>query len=224
MVPAIYLAPQEPDGARRLFEAGMRQLGLWEPAGPITLPGPRTSATALWLAREWNLATVADTLAPAIDAEYQPTTDAARGEFTWGFALAEEHPRGQYNGTMAAAQVATEGSWWRLANVGPGTRFSDPTVVGVEFPALALDEARWDPERGVLTIGTVPIRDDAEARRTSFRVVNLDDPSAWEVVDEREQPAEFAAIERGLEVVTTMARHRLQVRRASTARRALRTG
>ena len=34
MVPAIYLAPQEPEGARRLFEAGMRQLGLWEPDGP----------------------------------------------------------------------------------------------------------------------------------------------------------------------------------------------
>jgi hypothetical protein len=213
MVPAIYLAPQEPEGARRLFEAGMRQLGLWEPAGPVTLPGPRASATALWLAREWDLRAVTDALAPAIDAEYEPTADAERGEFTWGFTLGEEHPRGQYNGTMAAAQIATEGSWWRLANVGPGTRFSDPTVVGVEFPALALDEAWWDPERGVLSVGTVPIRDDAEPRRTSFEVVNLDDPAAWEVVDEHDQPVETTASDRGLEVVTTLARHRLRVRR-----------
>src|SRR3954449_10418280 len=68
MVPAIYLAPQVPDGARRLFEAGMRQLGLWEPSGRIALPGPRASATALWLAREWGLDTVEQALSGAIDA------------------------------------------------------------------------------------------------------------------------------------------------------------
>ena len=63
---------------------------------------------------------------------------ATRGEFTWGFELDEPHPRGQYNGTMAAAQVATEQAWTRLATVGPGTRFTEPTVVDVDFPTVAL--------------------------------------------------------------------------------------
>jgi hypothetical protein len=218
MVPAIYLAPQEPEGARRLFEAGMRQLGLWEPDGPITLPGPRTSATALWLAREWKLDPLADALAAAIDAEYEPTTDAARGEFTWGFGLGEAHPRGQYNGTMAAAQAATEGAWWRLANVGPGTRFTDPTVVDVDFPSLALDEAWWDGEREVLTVGTVPLGDDPAPHPTSFAVTNLDDPARWEVRDERGEPVASSAVGDRLEIATTVARRRLEVRRARTAR------
>jgi len=32
---------------------------------------------------------------------------------------------------MAAAEVMTEGAWWRLANVASEARFGEPTVVGV---------------------------------------------------------------------------------------------
>jgi hypothetical protein len=93
--------------------------------------------------------------------------------------LGEAHPRGQYNGTMAAAQVATEGSWWRLANVGPGDRFAEPTVIGVDFPAVALREARWDAGSGELTVTPVGI---GRARaRTTFRVTNVADPAKWAV-------------------------------------------
>src|SRR6476469_2496937 len=157
----------------------MRQLGLWEPSGPVSLPGPRTSATALWLAREWELSAMAEALDEAIDAQYQPTFDPARGEFTWGFELDEEHPRGQYNGTMAAAQIATPGSWWRLANVGPGSRFSEPTVEGVEFPSVCLNQAWWDPDRQTLVIGMTPANDDLIGRPTTMRVINLDEPNRW---------------------------------------------
>jgi hypothetical protein len=212
MVPAIYLAPQEPEGARRLFEAGIRQLGLWEPEPPVTLPGPRPAATSLWLAREWGLGPLAGALADAVDAEYEPTFDAARGEFTWGFGLEEAHPRGQFNGTMAAAQIATEGSWWTLANVGPGTRFEEPTVEDVDFPDLALDRAWWDGERQVLTIGTVPVNEQVAGRPTRFRVVNLDPALDWDVVDEQGKPVETAWTGGALEVATTLDRRRLRVR------------
>jgi hypothetical protein len=209
MVPAVYLAPQEPDDARRLFEAGMRQLGLWEIDGPVTLPGPRTSATALWLAREWDLEPLAAALARAIDEQYQPTFDPARGEFTWGFELDEEHPRGQYNGTMAAAQIATQGSWWRVANTGPGSRFSDPTVEGVDFPALSLDQAWWDAERTVLSIGTVAMNDELLGHPTTFRVVNVDEPQRWVVTEvARDEPVEISILDHGIQIHTTIDRHR----------------
>jgi hypothetical protein len=59
MVPAVYLAPQVPDDARRLFQAGMTQMGLWEPSGrPSSPPAPRFAALNLWLAREWGLVRV----------------------------------------------------------------------------------------------------------------------------------------------------------------------
>jgi hypothetical protein len=208
MVPAIYLAPQVPDGARRLFEAGMRQLGLWEPAGPVALPGPRASATALWLAREWGLDAIETALSTAIDATYEPTFDAERGEFTWGFELDEEYPRGQYNGTMAAAQIATPRSWWRLANEGPGTRFAEPTVEGVDFPTVALDRAWWDAERRELAIGMVPVNEARCGAPTSFRVVHLDDPARWRVTDVTTGPAVATTVTDGALVVTTTVERR----------------
>jgi hypothetical protein len=212
MVPAIYLAPQEPEGARRLFEAGMSQLGLWEPSGPVSLPGPRTSATALWLAREWELSAIAGALEQAIDAQYQPAFDRARGEFTWGFELDEEYPRGQYNGTMAAAQIATPGSWWRLANVGPGSRFSEPTVEGVEFPAVCLDQAWWDRDRQTLAIGMTPANDDIIGRPTTMRVINLDEPSRWHVTDTATRaPVPSTVVDGGIEIHTTIDRHHMTV-------------
>ena len=212
MVPAIYLAPQEPEGARRLFEAGMRQLGLWEPEGPVSLPGPRASATALWLAREWELDALDTALTRAIDEQYEPSLDASTGEFTWGFELDEEHPRGQYNGTMAAAQIASEGSWWRLANVGPGSRFSDPTVEGVDFPTVALDQAWWDTDREELSIGTVPMNQSVVGRSTTFRVMNLDDPGGWTVTDVATgEAATTSLVDRGVEIRTTIDRHRFRV-------------
>jgi hypothetical protein len=215
MGPAIYLAPQEPEGARRLFQAGMTQLGLWEPSGPVALPGPRASATALWLAREWGLDAIAAALSAQIDAQYEPTFDVETGEFTWGFELEEEYPRGQYNGTMAAAQVATEGSWWRLANELPGTRFTDPTVEGVDFPTLSLDTAWWDADRRELSIGTVPVNDSVIGQPTTFRIVHLDDPQRWTVTADRAgraEPVTTTVIDRGLELHTTVDRHHLTVR------------
>jgi hypothetical protein len=201
MVPAIYLAPQVPDEARRLFQAGLTQMGLWETTGQITAPAPRGSALNLWLAREWDLQWLSEPLAAAIDETCQPTWDTTRGEFTWGFQLDEPHPRGQYNGTMAAAHVATEGAWWRLANVGPGERFEEPTVVGVDFPAVALREARWDPSTTTLMVTPVGIAPDTRAR-TTFRVTNIGDPAQWSVDDPPAADVQLRAIDADLEVDT----------------------
>jgi hypothetical protein len=129
------------------------------------------------MAKEWGHQRIVDALHEAIDEHCEPTWDTARGEFTWGFNLNEPHPRGQFNGTMAAAQVASQGSWWRLANVGPGSRFDEPTVIGVDFPAVALREARWDPVSATLTVTPVGIGDATE--HTTFRVTNIGDPNQW---------------------------------------------
>ena len=176
-IPSIYLAPQVPDEATRLFRAGQVQMGMWENAGAISAAPNRFSALNLWLAKEWALHWCIEPLAAAIDESCEPTWDKNRGEFTWRFQLDEAHPRGQYNGTMAAAQVASEGSWWRLANVGPGNRFREPTITGVDFPAVALSQARWDPTASSLTL--TPVAIDPTHTRTTLRVTTIGDPSRW---------------------------------------------
>jgi hypothetical protein len=180
MLPVTYLAPQVPEEALRLFQTGMTRMGLWDPQGPLGPPGDRGAATNLWMAKEFGHQPLVEAMSAAIDEHCQPKWDAASGEFTWGFNLNEDHPRGQYNGTMAAAQVSGEGTWWRLANVGPGRRFVEPTIVGVDFPAVVLREALWDPETSTLTVAPVGISTDSKVR-TSFRVTNVADPSRWTV-------------------------------------------
>ena len=82
---------------------------------------------------------------------------------------------------MAAAQVASEQAWTRLATVGPGSRFTDPTVVDVDFPAVALTEAWWDAAQQTLFVTPEPQNERAAGTPTTFRVENLPDPSGFTV-------------------------------------------
>ena len=161
MVPAPYLAPQVPDDARRLFEAGMRQFGH---------VGADRAGRAARAARVGDRAVAGEGVGarPARrrarrdgrTSTTSPRGIATRGEFTWGFELDEPHPRGQYNGTMAAAQVATEQARGRGSpTVGPGSRFTDPTVVDVDFPTVALDARRGGTrERETLFVTPEPMQ------------------------------------------------------------------
>ena len=205
MVPAPYLAPQVGDDARRLFEAGMRQFGMWESTKAVAPIGPRVSATALWMSKEWGLRPLADALSAMVDEHYEPKWDHTRGEFTWGFHLDEPHPRGQYNGTMAAAQVVTEGAWSRLATVGPGARFTQPTVVDVDFPTVALSEARWDAQLQTLFVTPEPLNESHAGEPTAFRIVNLPDPTSWRVELEDGSGVEVTPANDALQVHTTSA-------------------
>ena len=50
-------------------------------------------------------------------------------------------------------------------------------VDGVDFPMVALAEARW--EKGALRLRLHPQRAEAEGTPTQFRVVGLEDVSRW---------------------------------------------
>jgi hypothetical protein len=215
MVPTPYLAPQVPDDARRLFEAGVRQLGLWDPSTSIEPAGPRPSGMILWMAREWGLGSLAEAMAEAVDRSYQPTWDTSRGEFTWGFGLDEPHPRGQYNGTMAAALMGGEGAWWRLANTLPGDRFTQPTVEGVDFPAVALSEAWWDEREQALHVTLVPQSAATADKPTSFSVTHVPAGAAWEVDTLSGGPARVEGSDHGLRVAVSSSAAALRIRRAS---------
>ena len=99
---------------------------------------------------------IASRLATAADATYEPTWDTDRGEFTWGFGLREEHPRGQFNAIMAAAEAMSPGAWTALTTSAPSAT-SPGEVVGVDFPTVALRRAEWVD--GSLQVTTVPVND-----------------------------------------------------------------
>ncbi len=203
MTYCFYLAPQVPEEARRLFDAAAANAGI-SSDGIKDLGGHRINAIAWFLSREWGLDELEAPIRSALEANYEPTWDRARGEFTWGLGLAEEYPRGQYNGFLAAAEVVSPGAW---ASVSEAPLPEQPGLVeGVDFPTLALAEARW--EEKALRLRLHPQSEEALGRPTHFRVTGLDDPDRWRV----EGDARLASRAGDLVVETSVRDHRLTLR------------
>ena len=170
---SFYAAPQEPDDALRLFEAGYRSIGLGdEPTQPIN--PSRAIGSSLVLAKEWGLDDLVGRLTRAIDASYEPTWDTERGEFTFGLGLGEPHPRGQFNAFLAAGEAAGRGMWEALS---AAPLELCPQIVGVDFPAMAFTRAEWLD--GNLHLRLAPLREDPTVR-TSFRIIGAE-PRNWDV-------------------------------------------
>jgi hypothetical protein len=139
------------------------------------LRDPRVAALGLVLAKELGETTAYARLSEYAERAYEPQWDHARGEFTWGFGLGEAVPRGQLNGVIMTAEVGAQGAWSQIFNRPNLAKFAEPTVCGVEYPALDIAQAWYDAERSRLTVTTcagVPAR---RGEPTSFRVRQLPD-------------------------------------------------
>jgi hypothetical protein len=170
---AFHAAPQYPDDALALFEAGCRSIGLGtDPHLPLTLG--RGVGSALVLAREWGLDDVAAWLATAIDASYEPTWERTSGEFTFRMGLDEMYPSGRFDALLAAGEAAGPGAWTRLSEA-PLERC--PQLVGVDFPTMAFTRAEWVD--GNLRLRLAPLHEDPSTR-TGFRIVGAE-PRNWDV-------------------------------------------
>lgn len=169
-----YAAPQAPEDARRLFDAACASAGYHEEIGDTPLE-PRGAAIAIALSREWAIPELEARLVPAVEAQFEPTWDRDRGEFTWGLGLSEDHPRGQYNAFLGAAEAISEGAWTRLS----AEPLPDcPQVTGVDFPNVALSRARWADDVLQLSLDVLrPSPGDA----TTFRVVGAAMEKDWSV-------------------------------------------
>lgn len=171
---SYYAAPQAPDDAKRLFEAACRSMG-FDREPQIPLRAGRGTGSALILAREWDMTELEGRLVEAIEASYEPTWNDDTGEFTWGMGLGEEHPRGQYNAFLAAAEAAGPGLWTQLS---AAPLKPCPQVVDVDFPDVALSRAEWRSDGGLYL--TMAPRVEDPNRWTSFRITGVE-PRQWDL-------------------------------------------
>ena len=203
-----YLLAIVPEDARRLFDGALAQLGGLENDIPVAVTSdPLSAGTLLQAAREWGLNDLASRLQAACDESLEPTWDRERGEFIWGCGLNEEHPRGQFNALLAMGEANSEGAWTRLATqVMPN---DERVVEGIDFPTVALSEARWVDDELHLTLS--PQNETVTGQQTSFRIVRLDEPGAWTVSG----PATSEVAGQDLKVTTQIGDHSLIVRRSA---------
>jgi len=176
-----YLLPLNPELARELYEAGVRDSGLrlvdfsvWK-----ILPKFLNCALAmclqvgLCLAIEFGDELVAGRLRAIFECVGEGR-EFDHGCFGYFFHLGERWPRGMLSANLIIGDVLQRGGWQRIFhNDRYNARFSAPTVVGVDFPAMGISQAFNDPNTGTLTVSTYVGSFDAAGNRTLFTVTNL---------------------------------------------------
>jgi len=180
VVPGWYLAPQR----REVAEAGWRLGAMLTGAlgdGPISVPNPMMAMPLVQLAGEFADPSAKARIWAAADEPLEPMWDRDAGEFTFGFGLGEEHPRGQWNARAMAGWVCTAGAWSDVFNQPNLTKFDQPTVVDVDFPRVSLSVARWDG--AALHLAASPQNTSVRGTRSTVRLTNLGDAAgSWALV------------------------------------------
>jgi hypothetical protein len=146
--------------------------------GPISgLQEPEAATMLLQIAGEFADPEMKRRIWKAAEEHIEPSWDRKTGEFTLGFNLDEPYPRGQLNARSMAGWVCTEGAWARIFNEPNLRKFDEPTVCGVDFPRVALSEARWDGT--ALHLAAHPQNAAVQGSRTHVRITNIDSTEGW---------------------------------------------
>jgi hypothetical protein len=191
IAPTWYFAPQRPAVARAGWQTAAMVNGVIGD-GPIQgLDEPPRATMLLQFAGEFADAETKARIWAAADEHVQPTWDRDAGEFTLGFELDEPHPRGQMNARAMAGWVCTPGAWARIFNEPNLTKFDEPTVEGVDFPRVALSEARWDG--AALHLAAHPQNADNDGITTSLKITNVKSPEGWVMIQANGERVALAA-------------------------------
>ena len=177
IAPTWYFAPQRPEVARAGWNTTATLNGVLGDGPIMGLDDPDRATMLLQFTGEFADPATRQRIWEAADEHIQPTWDREAGEFTLGFGLGEPHPRGQLNARAMAGWVCTEGAWSRLFNAPNLAKFDEPTVEGVDFPRVALSEARWDGS--ALHLAAHPQNAANEGRRTRVKVTNVTSADGW---------------------------------------------
>ena len=158
---AWYVLPQDPVLARELYDAVKTVTG-W----PGTKPNPGNglehahlmSILGLLLAQEFGDEQVVNFLRHGI---YNVSELKECGDFESGyyFHRGENWPRGQMSALLTCSHLLSKGQWTSFFNRTPeehASQHGGPTVVGVDYPFLALSDARFVDDNTALLIATYP--------------------------------------------------------------------
>ena len=191
IAPTWYFAPQR----REIAQAGWQMVASLSGAlgdAPISvLESADTTTMLLQTAGEFVDPAAKKRIWDAAEAAIEPTWNHAAGEFTLGFGLNEAHPRGQLNARAMAGWVCTEGAWSRIFNAPNLGKFDEPTLEGVDFPRVALSEARWDGR--AMHVAAHPRNTSEKGRRTSFYLTNIPSSEGWFMTSPRGETIDLPA-------------------------------
>jgi hypothetical protein len=204
---AFLLLPQQRELATFLYEAAATALGWRNPglAAPSTL--------GLVLAHQFGDADAEARLRAAAERASDPRVFGEHGEkFGWFFGLNEPYPRGQTSAMMMVAEVGQPGAWSRAFEAPHTSKFTAPTVEGLDFPSVGVHQAWNDTATSTLHVGTYAPIPDRRGRDTSWRVSALPNPRAVSIRCDGEPFTRFEVVGRDtIRLDTTIENRQYQI-------------
>ena len=160
-----YFGRKGPDGSLRLVVPP-------EIAGPLDLHDLWGTAAALVYAHEFGDSEREEQILAWYEQQYEPTYDD--GEFYWQFGVHEPWPRQIPNHWSALALIGGPGAFARMYQETDTKRFTEPTVVGIDYPTVSVRQAFYDREANLLSVGICRGSNAAAVSSpTTFRVSKL---------------------------------------------------
>lgn len=170
---AFYLLPQSPEIATLIYDAAANAAGWRDPKREI-----RPSANGLTMAKALGDHTAVARLSAAAERASEPKFFGEdMDKFGWWFNNGEPWPRGQSSAQMMISEVA-EGNWADAFKVSHMDKYAAPTLEGVDYPSLGVDQAWNDKDSGTLHIGTYAADRSRRGQETTWRISGL--PNAAE--------------------------------------------
>ncbi len=203
---AYYLLPQSPELGTLIYEAAANAQGWRDPTREI-----QPSPLGLVLAKALGDHTAVARLSAAAERDNEPRWFGEdMDKFGWWFNLDEPWPRGQGTALMMASEIQ-EGSWIESFKVKHLDKYTAPTLEGVDYPTLGVDQAWNDKDSGILFIGTYAAERSRRGEETAWQVTNLPDASdAYVLQNGAELPVDVTG-PNSIRVRTTVDDHRYQI-------------
>jgi hypothetical protein len=143
---------------------------------------------------------------------YQPTRKD--GEFYYKFGIDEQWPRGWPNDWMLMSVAGGPGSWQKMHNDPDIKKFHQPTLVGVNYPDVAVRQAKYDESIGALVLSITAGSDGKLAgEKTTFRIENLNPSKDHHVLMDGSPYNGWKAVtDTEISIDTTIAEHSFVIR------------
>lgn len=209
LVATPYIVPQAPEFGAYLYEQSVKKLGWNSASGPVLdiLPDPRFLIIGLLVARDLGDHVTEQRLREAVDRRADPRWfGPENSQFGYWFGLDEPYPRGQLSALLMACETGPPGAWSSAFREPNRSKFYEPTVLGIDYPAVDVLRAYNDASDHALHLSIAPGLASREGSVTTFRVNQLADTSAIDVRCDDEPYTHWRVVSGGeIEIETRVA-------------------
>lgn len=227
LVATPYILPQAPKFGAWLYEQAAHKLGWSNPKVPLLdiIADPRFLLVGLLVARELGDSITEARLREAVHLRSEPRWFGEAGQspgnqFGYWFGLDETWPRGQLSALLVLCETGEPGDWCKAFNTPNREKFEQPTVEGIDYPAVDVLRA-WNHSHDQTL--EVHIAAGEPARRgaaTQFKVTQLADPGAVSIRCDGESFEHWRVTgQDSIEIETDIEAHRFSIA-CSSAKRA----